>query len=99
MKSKLKKIHILTLGCAKNTVDSEFLDAQLRANQFTVTENIIGADLCIINTCGFIESAKEQSINTILETIQQKKKGKTKRTFCNGMFIRKIFARIEKKYS
>ena len=77
MRSKPKSIHIITLGCAKNTVDSEVLEAQLRGNNIKVTQNILDADVAVINTCGFIEASKTQSIETILETIKLKRKRKS----------------------
>ncbi len=96
MKTKTKKIHILTLGCAKNTVDSEFLQRQLRANQFTISEEIDGSDLCIINTCGFIESAKQQSIDTILETVEKKKAGLIQNLFVMGCLSERYHEALKK---
>ncbi len=79
-----EKINIITLGCSKNTVDSERLMSQIKLNNFSLTENSSDADSIIINTCGFIDAAKEESINTILEAIQLKKKGKIKKVFVAG---------------
>ena len=69
------KVHIITLGCSKNTVDSETLAGQLRANQLEVASTIEEADTLVINTCGFIDQAKEESVNTILEAVQLKQEG------------------------
>ena len=63
------KIEIITLGCSKNIVDSERLSRQLSANNFEVTNDTGIAENIIINTCGFIDAAKEESINTILANI------------------------------
>jgi ribosomal protein S12 methylthiotransferase len=70
-------IHVVTLGCSKNLVDSEFLLKQLQANEIAVTHNEEpqNARIVIINTCGFIKDAKQESVNTILEYIQAKEKG------------------------
>ena len=63
------KISVITLGCSKNTVDSERLLNQLRVNDFNITDDSGKADTIIINTCGFIEAAKQESINTILDAV------------------------------
>jgi len=64
---KNKKIHLTTLGCSKNLYDSEILMGQLKANNVTLMEDPREADIVIVNTCGFIESAKQESIEAILE--------------------------------
>lgn len=78
------KIFLSTLGCAKNVVDSERLLRQLEANRFTMTNKTDEADIFIINTCGFIEPAKEESINAILEAAEKKKNGKGKKIYVTG---------------
>ncbi|HSP88024.1 MAG TPA: MiaB/RimO family radical SAM methylthiotransferase, partial [Ignavibacteriaceae bacterium] len=78
------KINLITLGCSKNTVDSERLLNQVYANNMNITDNPNEADTVIINTCGFIESAKEESINTILNAVALKKEGKIKKVFVAG---------------
>jgi ribosomal protein S12 methylthiotransferase len=72
----MKNVHIITLGCSKNTVDSETLAGHLRANDFALADTIDGADTVIINTCGFIDAAKEESVNTILAAGKLKQAGK-----------------------
>ena len=62
-----RRVHIVTLGCSKNTVDSETLAGHLAANSFELAGSVDDADTVIINTCGFIDAAKEESVNTILE--------------------------------
>lgn len=69
------KISVITLGCSKNTVDSERLINQLKLNNLEIVDDPQKADTIIINTCGFIEAAKEESINTILEATELKKNG------------------------
>ena len=78
------KINVITLGCSKNTVDSERLLNQLRVNNFNITSDADKADTVIINTCGFIEAAKEESINTILNAVALKKEGKLKKIIVAG---------------
>lgn len=73
---KKEKINVITLGCSKNTVDSERLMMQLKLNNFKLVDDSSKADSIVINTCGFIDAAKEESINTILSAIELKKKGK-----------------------
>ena len=62
-----KKIGMVSLGCPKNLVDSELMLGKLRSEGFEIVNDADEADVIIINTCGFIESAKQESINTILE--------------------------------
>ncbi|MEN9640472.1 MAG: hypothetical protein RLZZ262_2341, partial [Bacteroidota bacterium] len=71
------KVNVVTLGCAKNIFDSEVMMAQLKANQFNVAHESQDedAEIVIINTCGFIDNAKEESINTILSWAKEKDAG------------------------
>lgn len=82
--SKREKISIITLGCSKNTVDSERLMNQLKLNKFDLIDDPEKADSVIINTCGFIDQAKEESINTILSAVELKKLGKIKKVVVAG---------------
>ena len=84
MKTRAGKINIITLGCAKNTVDSEVLYSQLLTSDFTLTKQINDADIAIINTCGFIDAAKKQSVDTILSTVQRKNEGQLEKVFVMG---------------
>jgi len=79
-----KNVNIITLGCSKNTVDSERLMRQLKLNDFNLIDDPNKAETVIINTCGFIEAAKEESVNTILRAVEQKKKGKIKKVIVAG---------------
>ena len=83
---KPSKINIVTLGCSKNLVDSEHILAQLHAAGFAVTydSNDTDARIVIINTCGFIGDAKEESVNTILEFVQAKEHGLIDHLFVIG---------------
>lgn len=71
----MKNIGVISLGCAKNRVDTEMMLGTLTSQGFVVTNKIKNADILIINTCGFIDTAKEESINTILELAEYKKDG------------------------
>ena len=64
----LKKVHIVSLGCPKNLVDSEIMLGQMMKDGYTVTDNASEAETIVVNTCGFIETAKQESIDKILET-------------------------------
>jgi ribosomal protein S12 methylthiotransferase len=63
------KINVVTLGCSKNTVDSEVLIGQLIGGKANVVDNVEDADIAVINTCGFIDAAKQESIDAILEAV------------------------------
>lgn len=78
------KVHIVTLGCSKNTVDSEVLAGQMRANQLELAATIEEADTLVINTCGFIDAAKEESIQAILEAAELKRQGSLQRLVVAG---------------
>ena len=80
----MEKIFISTLGCAKNLVDSEMMLGTLVKNDYVQTGSIMDADIAIVNTCGFIEAAKEESINEILELAQYKERGNLKYLIVTG---------------
>ncbi len=78
------KVSVITLGCSKNTVDSERLMRQLQLNKIKLTNNPNNSDTVIINTCGFIDAAKEESVNTILNSVALKNQGKLKKVIVAG---------------
>ena len=80
---KKNKINVVTLGCSKNVYDSEILMGQLKANGKDVVHEEEG-NVVVINTCGFIDNAKEESVNTILEFVQKKKEGEVDKVFVTG---------------
>ncbi len=84
MQTRLPRIYVDTLGCSKNQVDSEVFVAQARANEFEIVTEIEQANVLVINTCGFIEDAKEESIDHILEGVSLKKEGKLDRLLVMG---------------
>ena len=79
----MKKIGMISLGCAKNRVDSENMLGMLREKGFEIVSDPAEADALFVNTCGFIESAKEESIDAILEMAQYKQGGR-KKLFVTG---------------
>lgn len=91
------KISVITLGCSKNTVDSERLMSQLKLNKFDLTDNTDEADSIIINTCGFIDAAKEESVNTILSAIELKKQGKIKKVVVAGCLSERYMKDLKKE--
>lgn len=80
------KVDIISLGCSKNLVDSEHLIKQFQANGYTVEHNPtrVNGEIVVVNTCGFIRDAQEESINTILELGEAKKQGKMNKLFVMG---------------
>lgn len=85
------------MGCAKNVVDSEKLMAQLQLNDIEVTESIEDADIAVINTCGFIDAAKEESIDMIIANVQRKAKGKLKKVYAIGCLTERYMVDLEKE--
>jgi ribosomal protein S12 methylthiotransferase len=83
---KKDKVNIITLGCSKNMVDSEVLSGQLLANAIDVVHENKKLDhnIVVVNTCGFIEKAKEESINTILDQVELKRRGKLDKVYVTG---------------
>ena len=80
----MRKVHITSLGCAKNLVDSEVLAGQLKLRDYKLTNNPSDAELIVINTCGFIEEAKKESIQAIFEATEMKKSDRGKQVFVTG---------------
>lgn len=78
------KIGIVSLGCPKNLVDSETMLGLIHEENFEITNDPAGAEIIIVNTCGFIESAKEESINTILQMAEYKKSGVCRKIIATG---------------
>lgn len=83
---KQNKVNIITLGCSKNLVDSEVLSGQLAANSIGVSHESDKLDhnIVVVNTCGFIDKAKEESVNTILEQVALKEAGKLDKVYVTG---------------
>jgi ribosomal protein S12 methylthiotransferase len=82
--TKNKKVHFISLGCPKNLVDSEIMAGTLINDGFEVVGDENLADTVIINTCGFVEDSKKESLQKIIEMGQLKKEGKIKRIVVAG---------------
>ncbi len=93
------KVNVITLGCSKNLVDSEDLITQLQANDYVVVHdsNEEDANVIIVNTCGFIDLAKEESVNTILQYADVKKQGGIDKLYVTGCLSQRYKDDLEKE--
>ena len=91
------KVGMVSLGCAKNQVDGEVLMASLKNAGFETVDDAARADIAIVNTCGFIESAKKESIEEILELAQLKKEGKIQKLVVTGCLGERYQQEIHKE--
>lgn len=98
-KNKKDKVNIITLGCSKNMVDSEVLSGQLAAADFDVKHESKKLDhnIVVVNTCGFIDLAKEESINTILEQVELKKRGQLDKVYVTGCLSERYKQNLEEE--
>ncbi|HKC62763.1 MAG TPA: hypothetical protein VKB86_03955, partial [Pyrinomonadaceae bacterium] len=83
----MKKVGFISLGCPKNLVDSEVMMGRLREAGYEITSDASEADTVVVNTCGFIESAKKESIDAILEAARLKTEGKAQRLVVAGCLV------------
>src|SRR3954453_8141641 len=83
----MKKVGFISLGCPKNLVDSEVMMGQLKQNGYQITSDAAEADTVVVNTCGFIDSAKKESIEAILEAARLKTEGKAQRLVVAGCLV------------
>ncbi len=88
------KIAIVSLGCAKNRVDAEMMLYKLKSAGFTLTDDPAKADVAIVNTCGFIESAKQESIEEIIELGKLKEEGTIKHIIVTGCLAQRYQEQI-----
>ena len=98
IQSKKPRVNVVTLGCSKNTYDSEILMGQLKGNAFDVVHeaNKVGKDdIIVINTCGFIDNAKQESIDTILQYAQLKDEGKVGKVIVTGCLSERYKPELE----
>ena len=91
-----KKINVVTLGCSKNIYDSEVLSGQLKANGKDVVHEGQG-EVVVINTCGFIANAKQESIDTILHFVDQKNQGAVEKVYVTGCLSERYKEDLEKE--
>jgi ribosomal protein S12 methylthiotransferase len=83
----MKKVGFISLGCPKNLVDSEVMMGHLKQNGYQITADAADAETVVVNTCGFIDSARKESIDTILEAAQLKTNGHAKRLIVAGCLV------------
>jgi len=96
---KKNKVNVVTLGCSKNIYDSEVMMAQLKANNFDVAHESMDDDssIVIINTCGFIDNAKQESIDTILRFAEAKTEGLVDKVYVTGCLSERYKDDLEKE--
>lgn len=96
---KQNKINIVTLGCSKNLVDSEVLYSQLKANDYEVEHESAKDDsnIIIVNTCGFIDNAKQESVDTILRYVEEKEEGNIDKLYVTGCLSHRYKDDLEKE--
>ena len=83
----MKKVGFISLGCPKNLVDSEVMMGQLRQRGYEITGDASEAETLVVNTCGFIDAAKKESIDAILEAARLKSEGKCRRLVVAGCLV------------
>ena len=91
------RIGVITLGCDKNTVDSERVLARLAAAGAQVQEGSEGADVIVVNTCGFIDTAKEESIDTILDAVRLKQAGRARAVVAMGCMVQRYKSQLQEE--
>jgi len=91
------KVCLVSLGCAKNLVDSEVIVGRLTQGPFTLQRDPEGADVVVVNTCGFIDSAKEESIDTICEMLDLKAQGSVKGVVVAGCMVKRYGGEMQRE--
>ena len=91
------RLGLVTLGCDKNTVDSEHMMAALVATGARVTSDVENADVVVVNTCGFIDAAREQSIDTILAACELKARGQVRAVAAVGCMVQRYREELERE--
>lgn len=94
---KKQKVNIITLGCSKNLVDSEVMMGQLSGKYDVAHDSDDQSDIVVINTCGFIQDAKEESIDTILRAVEAKKAGDIKKVVVCGCLSQRYKADLKEE--
>lgn len=95
--AEVNSVYFVSLGCPKNLVDSQVMLGLLKSNRFTITEDPAEAETVIVNTCSFIDSAKQESINTILEMADFKDGGKLKNLVVSGCMAQRYAKNLEEE--
>lgn len=91
------KVGFISLGCSKNLIDTEILIGKFKNKEYEIVTNEKEAEILVINTCGFIESAKEEAVNTIFEMANYKKTGKCKFLIVMGCFAQRYHSELVKE--
>ena len=89
-------VGFISLGCTKNLIDTEMAIGLFKNNNYKIVNNVKEAEIIVINTCGFIESAKEEAINTILEMTEYKTKGSCKYLVVMGCLVQRYKKELQK---
>lgn len=89
-------VGFISLGCTKNLIDTEMAIGLFKNNNYKIVNNVQEAEIIVINTCGFIESAKEEAINTILEMAEYKNKGNCKYLVVMGCLVQRYKKELQK---
>ena len=89
-------VGFISLGCTKNLIDTEMAIGLFKNNNYKIVNNVKEAEIIVINTCGFIESAKEEAINTILEMAEYKTKGSCKYLVVMGCLVQRYKKELQK---
>jgi ribosomal protein S12 methylthiotransferase len=97
VENKKPSVYFVSLGCPKNLVDSQVMLGKLEAGKYEVANEPNTADVIIVNTCSFIQAAKEESIETILEMAQYKEDGKCKALVVSGCLPQRYAKELEKE--
>jgi ribosomal protein S12 methylthiotransferase len=92
-----KKVYLISLGCAKNLVDSEYILGLLKDRGFLIVSSLEKAEVAIINTCGFIQSAVEECVDTILEVTKKKDKGELEKILVTGCFVQRYGYKLQRE--
>ena len=92
-----KKLNLISLGCAKNLVDSEILLGGLNKTNIDLTEDPEKADTIVVNTCGFLDIAREESVDTILQAAEMKKTGSLKELVVMGCLSERYPEELKKE--
>lgn len=91
-----QKYSLISLGCSKNLVDSEVFCAITERAGYSYTQNLGEANLIFVNTCGFIDDAKKEAVDTIFEVLEYKKSGACNKVIVTGCFVHRYFEEIKK---
>ena len=97
MTTQLRSVHIASLGCARNDVDSEELAARLELGGFTLVADPENAETVVVNTCGFVEQAKKDSIDTLLAAADLKDEGAVRSVVAVGCMAERYGVELAKE--